>query len=107
MTSSESEVTRAIDDWSRARGLGVRRPEHAELAAAIVARIDHRFRYPSSDQAVILDFEDGRYTHPRLVDWDGTEETLYPEDEATGEPVEEAVAAYVFPLPDPDAVPEI
>ena len=105
------EITKAIDEWSMARGMG-RRPEHAELAVFVAKRIGGLLSPRCSVvQSLLLDIDPsdpGRYVNPRLVDSGcSPEEDLWPEDPETGWPVENALADVVWYLPCPDAVPEL
>ena len=102
------EIRKEIDAWSRTNlDIGAR-PEHEDLARWIYRRIKDHYRLPIARKGILLDVDEaGDYCNPRIVDWEGAEETLYPEDPDTEEPVEEAVAAYALPLPHPDAIPEM
>lgn len=101
------DVRRAIDAWAVAQGLPSS-PEHQGLAESICEAIGHRFRPPVARKGLLLDVDgDGDYCNARVVDWDGAEETLYPVDPETEEPVEEAVAHYAMPLPVPESFPDL
>jgi len=102
------EIKRAIDAWATAEGHHVRHDDHERLASAIYKAIEYRYPKPIARKGILLDVaEGGDYCNPRIVNWEGADETLYPIDPATDEPVEEAVAHYALPLPRPDAIPEI
>ena len=102
------EIQKEIDAFSRVKlGVGAR-PEHRELAERIYRRISFHYTLPIARKGLLLDVDAaGDYCNPRVVDWEGAEETLYPEDPETYEPAEEAVAAFALPLPHPDSIPDM
>jgi len=102
------DIERAIDQWVLAQGAEIKRQDHTSLAKAIREALEGRLRGRAAKKALLVDIDaDGDYCNPRLADFDGAEETMYPIDPETGEPVEEPVAHYVLTLPHPDDVPEI
>lgn len=102
------EIKQAVDRWAEANGHHVVDQAHREIATAIYGAIEHRYSGPVARKGLLVDVDQhGDYCNARIVDWDGAEETLYPVDPVTDEPVEEAVAHYALPLPRPEDVPEI
>jgi len=110
--SCTQKVKRSIDMWVLGQGLAVDTKKHDELAEFITKRVSHLLQIPSlGHQSILLDhdLETGGYKNPRITDayWSCAEEALFPEDPKTGEPVETAIADFVWPLPDIECVPEI
>ena len=105
-------VKRAIDRWVKSKDLQVKDKDHQELAEFITSAVSSCLQIPcSSSQSLLLDWDletDG-FKNPRITDnyWSSPEEALYPLDPETDEPVEEAVAHFVWPLPDIECIPEI
>ena len=108
---SETRVRRirkAIDAWARSKGHGVRAEEHDSLAVFIHEAIASSLSPPIARKGILLDVDAaGDYCNPRIVDWEGAEETLHPLDPETDEAVAEAVAHYALTLPHADSVPDI
>jgi hypothetical protein len=99
-----------IKAFARVKGMNPETEEYRELAERLAAKIEPSVKLPRlKGQCLVADDDwNGGYTNPRIVEWAGSqEEVLYPEDPETGEPVDDRIADYVLPLPDPDFIPEI
>lgn len=109
LESFRRDVRSVLNDWSREKLGSGPRPEHEEIARRIVDRLAPSLSRPIGHQGILLevDEETGLYKSVRLAEWEGPEETLYPIDPETDEPVPEAVADIALPLVDPFCVPEI
>lgn len=112
-------LAKALDDFAREKGVGPDLATRDALVAKLVQAVRPHLRFPSSGQVLLLDVvstvvddkggERHRYHNPRIEDANGRdfEEIMTPCDEHTGEPIEGAGCAFVYPLPNLDAVPEI
>lgn len=103
-------VHKEIQAEALTAGLNAADPKYDALARRIALRLVDDIKPPClASQCLVVDDDGaGGYKNPRIVESGcSAEETLYPEDPETLEPVEEAIADYVIPLPDPDFLPEI
>jgi hypothetical protein len=114
MNTSEENLwrtlRRGIKAFSRIKDLNPDSPENDELVDYLVGELFHLVRPPVLREICLVVDDDGKggYVNPRIVEWTGSaEEVLYPEDPETGEPVDERIADYMIPLPDPQFLPEV
>lgn len=99
-----------IQAYAKTKGLNPDTPEYGEMAERIATRLEGDIKLPRlRGQCLVADDDKkGGYTNPRIVEWAGSaEEVLYPEDPRTGEPVDDRIADYMLPLPDPQFLSEI
>ena len=103
-------IEKEIRAFARVKGQNPESPEYEELAKRLAERLAPDIQQPVLSHICLVADDDGKggYKNPKIVEWTGSqEEVLYPEDPVTGEPVEERIADYMLPLPDPEFLPEI
>jgi hypothetical protein len=103
-------IEKEIRAFARVKGLNPESGEYEELAQRLADRLAPDIAKPCLLDICLVADDDGEggYKNPRIVERTGSaEEVLYPESPITGEPVDERIADYMLPLPDPQFLPEI